>query len=224
MSARSRARKGKKSRKARGLSGDPAATSPSNTKPTGMHWMTRGGPSSASALRLPRAAAFFAPTGWRSPLFHPYELENAGIVGGSDYLARLNAPTPWSQRVTPLSKQFRARRRNDRGLAGISGRADTWPRCRSRRRTSIPPRRARACADSTASPRCACWRPTRRKPRSRRARSACAAPTASFGGLVLIEALDEAPRGTRSRAEGRVRVRHRGDRRSAALFSLLRVT
>ena len=25
-----------------------------------------------------------------------YELENAGVVGGPDYLARLNQPTPWS--------------------------------------------------------------------------------------------------------------------------------
>jgi hypothetical protein len=35
-----------------------------------------------------------------------YELENAGVVGGPDYLARLNQPTPWSQRIMPQLKNF----------------------------------------------------------------------------------------------------------------------
>jgi hypothetical protein len=35
-----------------------------------------------------------------------YELESAAAVGGPSYLARLNAPTPWSQRVMPRLRNF----------------------------------------------------------------------------------------------------------------------
>jgi hypothetical protein len=35
-----------------------------------------------------------------------YELENPGVVGGPDYLARLNQPTPWSQRIMPQLRNF----------------------------------------------------------------------------------------------------------------------
>lgn len=35
-----------------------------------------------------------------------YELEIAGAVSGPSYLARLNAPTPWSQRVMPKLRNF----------------------------------------------------------------------------------------------------------------------
>src|ERR1700710_2497229 len=35
-----------------------------------------------------------------------YELDNPDGVGGPDYLARLNNPTPWSQRIMPQLKNF----------------------------------------------------------------------------------------------------------------------
>ncbi|NOJ43807.1 hypothetical protein [Bradyrhizobium australiense] len=35
-----------------------------------------------------------------------YELEDERVVGGPDYLARLNAPTPWSQRIMPRLRNF----------------------------------------------------------------------------------------------------------------------
>ena len=35
-----------------------------------------------------------------------YELEDERVVGGADYLARLNAPTPWSQRIMPRLGNF----------------------------------------------------------------------------------------------------------------------
>src|SRR6201991_5202684 len=35
-----------------------------------------------------------------------YELEDENVVGGADYLARLNAPTPWSQRNMPKLGNF----------------------------------------------------------------------------------------------------------------------
>lgn len=35
-----------------------------------------------------------------------YELEGPEAVSGPDYLARLNAPTPWSQRIMPILDNF----------------------------------------------------------------------------------------------------------------------
>ncbi|MBL8691020.1 MAG: hypothetical protein JNL04_18085 [Rhodospirillaceae bacterium] len=35
-----------------------------------------------------------------------YELETADAVGGPSYIARLNAPTPWSQRIMPRLENF----------------------------------------------------------------------------------------------------------------------
>jgi hypothetical protein len=35
-----------------------------------------------------------------------YELKHAGVVGSAPYLARLNAPTPWSQRIMPRLRNF----------------------------------------------------------------------------------------------------------------------
>jgi len=35
-----------------------------------------------------------------------YDLETPEVVGGQQYLARLNAPTPWSQRIMPRLHNF----------------------------------------------------------------------------------------------------------------------
>jgi hypothetical protein len=35
-----------------------------------------------------------------------YELASSHVVGGADYLARLNNPTPWSQRIMPQLRNF----------------------------------------------------------------------------------------------------------------------
>ena len=35
-----------------------------------------------------------------------YELETTDAVGGPSYIARLNAPTPWSQRIMPRLENF----------------------------------------------------------------------------------------------------------------------
>ena len=41
-----------------------------------------------------------------SRYFILYELDDENVVGGADYLARLNAPTPWSQRIMPRLGNF----------------------------------------------------------------------------------------------------------------------
>ncbi|UFN47700.1 hypothetical protein LPC08_16990 [Roseomonas sp. OT10] len=35
-----------------------------------------------------------------------YELANPSVLNGADYLARLNAPTPWSSRIMPILRNF----------------------------------------------------------------------------------------------------------------------
>ena len=72
-----------------------------------LHWMTREhsaervGVTGFLACRIFRAYGLSV-----RRYFILYELENAAVVGGPDYLARLNAPTPWSQRIMPRLKNF----------------------------------------------------------------------------------------------------------------------
>jgi hypothetical protein len=71
------------------------------------HWITREhaaerlGVDGFLACRIFRAAGTLA-----NRYFILYELQHAGVVGSAPYLARLNAPTPWSQRVMPRLRNF----------------------------------------------------------------------------------------------------------------------
>jgi len=71
------------------------------------HWMTREhaierlGVTGFLACRIFRALGASV-----NRYFIMYELEDERVVGGPDYLARLNAPTPWSQRIMPLLGNF----------------------------------------------------------------------------------------------------------------------
>ena len=50
-----------------------------------------------------------------------YELESADALSGPAYLARLNAPTPWSQRIMPILRNF-ARGGGRRAISKGTGR------------------------------------------------------------------------------------------------------
>jgi hypothetical protein len=71
------------------------------------HWITREhaaervGISGFLACRIFRALGTAA-----NRYFILYELKHENVVGGPDYLARLNAPTPWSQRTMPKLGNF----------------------------------------------------------------------------------------------------------------------
>jgi len=71
------------------------------------HWITREhaaervGVSGFLACRIFRALGASV-----NRYFILYELEDERVVGGADYLARLNAPTPWSQRTMPKLGNF----------------------------------------------------------------------------------------------------------------------
>jgi hypothetical protein len=71
------------------------------------HWITREhaaervGVNGFLACRVFRALGTAA-----NRYFILYELADENVVGGADYLARLNAPTPWSQRIMPKLGNF----------------------------------------------------------------------------------------------------------------------
>jgi hypothetical protein len=72
-----------------------------------MHWITREhsaervGVDGFLACRIFRALGTAA-----NRFFILYELKEPEIVGSPPYLARLNEPTPWSQRIMPRLKNF----------------------------------------------------------------------------------------------------------------------
>src|SRR5262245_27235231 len=71
------------------------------------HWMMRAhaiarlGVDGSLACRIFRAFG-----GAANRYLILYELETAEAVAGPSYLARLNAPTPWSQRIMPRLRNF----------------------------------------------------------------------------------------------------------------------
>jgi hypothetical protein len=156
-----------------------------------LHWMTREhsaervGVTGFLACRIFRAYGLSV-----RRYFILYELENAAVVGGPDYLARLNAPTPWSQRIMPRLKNFVRGGGTVVASAGIGQggflamlpfeAADFDPATLARDLAQIYRVAAvRVLQTDTAQ--------TSIQTREKSMRSA----DRSFGGLVLIEALDE---------------------------------
>jgi hypothetical protein len=71
------------------------------------HWMTRE--HSLERVGIPGflACRIFRALGTTvNRYFILYELEQPETVGGPEYLARLNAPTPWSQSIMPRLRNF----------------------------------------------------------------------------------------------------------------------
>jgi len=71
------------------------------------HWMTR-----EHSIERVRIEGFLACRIFRAlgtavnRYFVLYDLEKPGIVGDAEYLARLDAPTPWSQSMMPRLRNF----------------------------------------------------------------------------------------------------------------------
>ena len=84
------------------------------------HWITREhaaervGVNGFLACRIFRALGTAA-----NRYFILYELEDENVVGGADYLARLNSPTPWSQRIMPRLGNFARGGGRIRASAGL---------------------------------------------------------------------------------------------------------
>ena len=72
-----------------------------------LHWLTREHTSERLSIE-----GFLAVRVFRAlqsdvcRYFILYELASPSVLGSEAYLARLNAPTPWSQRIMPILKNF----------------------------------------------------------------------------------------------------------------------
>src|ERR1700741_1715004 len=71
------------------------------------HWITREHAAERVGIKGFLACRTFRAVGTAvNRYFILYELDDENVVGGADYLARLNAPTPWSQRIMPKLCNF----------------------------------------------------------------------------------------------------------------------
>lgn len=71
------------------------------------HWITREHAAERVGVNGFLACRIFRALGTAvNRYFILYELEDENVVGSSDYLARLNSPTPWSQRIMPKLGNF----------------------------------------------------------------------------------------------------------------------
>src|SRR5436305_2102850 len=71
------------------------------------HWLTREHTNERVTTKGFLAVRVFrAERGDTDRFFILYELESPEVLDGPDYLARLNAPTPWSQRIMPQLGNF----------------------------------------------------------------------------------------------------------------------
>jgi hypothetical protein len=71
------------------------------------HWITREHAAERVGIKGFLACRIFRAIGAAvNRYFILYELDDDNVVGSRDYLARLNAPTPWSQRVMPKLGNF----------------------------------------------------------------------------------------------------------------------
>ncbi len=72
-----------------------------------LHWLTREHVlERVSVDGFLSGRVFRAEAGGQRRFFITYELQDTGVLAGPSYLARLNAPTPWSQRTMPILQNF----------------------------------------------------------------------------------------------------------------------
>ncbi len=72
-----------------------------------LHWLTREHTQERLGVPGFRSVRVFRALGIEARrYFILYTLRDAAVLGSEAYLARLNAPTPWSQRIMPQLKNF----------------------------------------------------------------------------------------------------------------------
>jgi hypothetical protein len=106
-----------------------------------------------------------------------YDLTTPSVLTSPAYLARLNAPTPWSQRIMPTLRNFARGGGWVRTVRGTGSGAYLLPlRLKRPDRRSGTPAGEPWWRRSRSAPH-ACWRLTRRAPTCRRARRRCVVGT-----------------------------------------------
>src|SRR5882724_8326913 len=123
-----------------------------------------------------------------------YELESPEVLDGPAYLARLNAPTPWSQRIMPLLGNFirgggvmAARAGRGEGLSVVALRIENLPKDPARLAADI------AAIDGIAAVQIGVTDHIRTSVQT--VEKGMRKDEGIFAGLLIIEALDEAALG-----------------------------
>jgi len=120
-----------------------------------------------------------------------YELENPEVLDGPAYLARLNAPTPWSQRIMPQLGNFvrgggiiAARAGHGEGSTIVALRVEHLPEAPQRLADALVALEGIAAVQIGATDHARTSVPTVEKGMRQN--------EGFFGGLLIIEALDDA--------------------------------
>jgi hypothetical protein len=159
-----------------------------------VHWMTREHAIERVSIRGFLACRIFRALGTAvSRYFILYELERHDIVGSAEYLARLNAPTPWSRRMMPRLRNFVRGGGRVVASAGVGqgGLLAALP-------LDAPPewKAERLCRELAAIDRIAAARVLVTDPAQtsiRTSEKSMRTNDHSFAGLLLIEGFDEMP-------------------------------
>jgi hypothetical protein len=155
------------------------------------HWITREHAAERVGINGFLACRIFRALGVAvNRYFILYELANDNVVGSDDYLARLNAPTPWSQKTMPKLGNFARGGGRIAASAGIGQGGIVAPL----RLNAAPSNAAAIATEIAAFDRIIAARvlftdaaQTSIKTREKGMRS----NDGSFAALVLIEGLDE---------------------------------
>ncbi|WBL82411.1 hypothetical protein I3J27_18995 [Bradyrhizobium xenonodulans] len=156
------------------------------------HWLTR-----EHTMERVTTRGFLASRVFRAArddldrFFILYELEAPEVLDGEAYLARLNAPTPWSQRIMPKLGNFM---RGGGAMVARAGRGEgaTIVALRIEKLPAAPMKFAQALAtcDGVAAVQVGATDEVRTSVRT--AEKGMRSSEGFFAGLLLIEALDEA--------------------------------
>jgi len=158
-----------------------------------LHWLTREHSAERIGVEGFLATRVFKALGTDiHRFFILYELEGPQLLGGPDYLARLNAPTPWSQRIMPILGNFV--RGGGRQVASV-GTGQGGVIAAIPLHDTPPSDGARLAADLASSDRIAAVRvfeTDQARTSIQTHEKSMRADDRSFAGLLLIEGLDQA--------------------------------
>ncbi|SDO10263.1 DUF4286 family protein [Afipia sp. GAS231] len=156
------------------------------------HWLTREHTTERVTTKGFLASRVFRMT--HSDLnrfFILYELESPEVLDGPAYLARLNAPTPWSQRIMPLLGNFirgggvmAARAGRGEGSAVVALRIENLPKDPAKLAADIAALDGIAAVQIGVTDLARTSVPTKEKGMRKN--------EGIFAGLLIVEALDEA--------------------------------
>lgn len=156
------------------------------------HWLTREHTTERVTTKGFLASRVFRMTGADlNRFFILYELESPEVLDGPAYLARLNAPSPWSQRIMPILGNFirgggvmAARAGRGEGSTVVALRLENLPKDAAKLAADIAALDGIAAVQIGVTDLARTLVPTKEKGLRK--------DEGIFAGLLIVEALDEA--------------------------------